>query len=218
MAENKIINQAGVDIELCDGTHTIESNIVEAEPIHIRVEKEQSCDRVLVGEKIQYTVKVINECGPEVHDLLFKDALDECTRFVEGSFMVDDHPETPELLVNTLTFVIDTLESCDMVTIAFEVEVTAECCHCNRPEPEQSRTPTTRTTISRFERVIAGTGVRGATVYATFSGDVVRSAVVNLLGAWSIQVPDSLSAGDTIIVVQVEPGKEPSDPVIVKVV
>jgi len=217
MEENKIINKASVDIELCDMMRTIDSNTVEAEAINIKVVKEQSCDKVLVGENLKYTVKIINECGPVVHDLLFKDTFDECTKLVEGSFTVDDHPETPDVHENTLSFWIDKLESCDIITITFEVKVTEECCRRSCPEPEKSRTPITRTTISRFERVIVGTGVRGATVYATFPGSVVRSAVVNLLGAWLIAVPGSLSAGNVITVVQVEPGKAPSDPVFVTV-
>ena len=89
MEEKKIINSAGVDIELCDGTHTIKSNSVEAEAINIKLIKEQSCPKVLVGETLKYTVKIINECGSEVHDLIFKDTFDNCTKYVEGSFTVD---------------------------------------------------------------------------------------------------------------------------------
>lgn len=217
MEENKIRNQSSIRIELCDGEHTIESNIVEVEPIDIKVIKEQSCNKALVGDKIKYTVKIINECGAETHDLLFKDVLNECLRFIDGSFTVNEHPETPEIHDNTLTFTIETLESCETITITFEVEVTEDCCTCNRPEPETSRTPVTRTSISRFERVLAGTGIRGATVYATFPGGIVRSAIVNIFGTWSITIPIGLSARDTITVVQVESGKEPSDSVSVRV-
>jgi len=144
--------------------------------------------------------------------------LDECTIFVEGSFTVDGNPKTPEVHDNTLVFLIDKLERCDTITITFEAEVTKACCKCNRPEPEKSREPVTRTTISRFEPFIVGTGIRGATIIAIFPGNVERSTTVNLLGAWSIRVPVSLSAGQTITVFQVEPGKEPSNPVTVRVI
>ena len=217
MEKSKIINTAGVEIELCDGKHTIESNTVEAEAVNIKVEKEQSCDKVLVGEKLKYTVLIINECGTEVHDLLFRDTFDECTIFVKGSFTVNGKPETPDVYGNKLAFRIEKLESCETITITFEVEVTEDCCKCKHPEPEKSREPFTRTAISRFERVIVGTGIRGATVFATFPGGAVGSSVVGSFGTWSISVIGSLSAGDIITVVQTEAGKDPSSPVFITV-
>jgi len=218
MEENKIKNHATVEIELCDEKHVIESNTIEAEAVSIKLEKEQSCSQVMVGGKIKYTVKIINECGAEVHDLLFKDTCDECTKFVEGSFMVGEHHVTPEIHDHTLSYKIDKLESCDTITITFEVEATEACCKCHPcPDPDKSAKPSTRSSISRFERYVTGTGVRGATVYVTFPGDVVRSSTVSFLRAWSVRVPETLSAGDVITVVQVEPGKKPSDPVTITV-
>jgi len=217
MEENKIKNTASVEIELCDEIHTIESNQVEADVVNIRVEKEQSCGKVFVGGKIKYTVKIISECG-EVTDLLFKDVFDECTKYVEGSFEINGDKETPDIDDNVLTFKIDKIESCDTITITFEVEVTDECCHCQRPDPERSRQPVTRSTISRFERVITGTGIRGATISVKFPDGEIRDTTVNFLGAWTVFVPGNLFAGDVITVVQIEPNKQPSDPISVTVI
>jgi len=151
-----------------------------------------------------------------VHDLLFKDTFDECTRFVEGSFMVNGHNETPEVHDNTITFEIETLESCDTITITFEVKVTEECCSCG-VEPEKSQVPNVIRPITRFNPVIFGTGVRGATVVVTFANGTQRSTVVGIAGSWSVNSTGLLSGGDVITVVQTESGKEPSDPVVITV-
>ena len=219
MEENKIINQSSIEVELCDGTHIIEGDIIEAEAVHIKIEREQSCGKALVGKNIKYTVKVINACGSEVDDIIFKNTFDKCTIFVEDSFYVDGDRETPEVVDNHLKFKLDTLGRGETITITFEVEVTEECSKCEPdPDPEKSAVPHVVTPVTRFNPLVFGTGVSGATVYATFANGVVRDDTVSALRSWSINSVGQLSAGDIITFIQVEHGKEPSDPVFVTVV
>ena len=216
MKENKIINRASLEVELCDHTHIIESNPVEAEAINIKVEKTQSCDKVLVGGVIKYTIKIISECG-EAEDLLFKDIIDDCTRFVDDSFTVNGKREKPNVKDNILTFKIDKLESCETITITFEVEVTKQCCSCH-PHPEKSKTPTTRLTVSRYERSLTGSGERGAIIHVKYPDGSTSSTSVNLLRSWTISLPLGMSSGDLIYIIQEEQGKAPSDTITVRVI
>ena len=215
--ENKIINQASVEIEMHDGMHVIKSDLVEINPINIKVVKTANCDRVVVGGTIVYTIKIINECTSDVEDLLFKDVIDSCTEYVKDSFKVGDDYKTPDLDGDTLSYKIEKLESCDEVTIMFEVKVGEECGKC-QPDPEKSAQPTVTRPITRFNTMITGGGVRGAMVTVTFDDDTERSTTVGLLRTWSVSSIGMLSSGDTIKIVQKEPGKKPSDPVYVTVV
>jgi len=121
--EHKIKNKASLNLELCGEEFEIESNETEAEKIKITVEKSQSCNFVLVGEKIKYTVKITNDSCVEIEDVVFKDELDDCVEFVAGSFTVDGKHVTPVIRDGVLKYTIPKLEPCQTVVITFEVKV-----------------------------------------------------------------------------------------------
>ena len=73
--------------------------------------------------------------------------------------------------------------------------------------------------VTEGDKEITGTGEPGSEITVTFPDGSTETAIVDDDGNWTVEVPDdvTLEAGDEIEVVQIEDGKEPSDPVIVKV-
>ena len=209
--EEKIINRALIELDLCGTAFEIASEPVETTPVKIKVTKTQDCEFVLIGEHIKYAVTIENECGGELHNVKFKDELDECVEFVEGSFRVGDEPATPELVGRTLEYVISELPSCETVEITFEVKTTDECCRGCRPDPEQSAIPTVRPMFA-FSPAVGGTGVRGATIFVERPGGQVVQTTVLPGGSWNlILAAPPPRAGDVFRVWQVEPGKTKSE-------
>jgi len=213
LEKNKVINKATVELEFCDGIKIVESNTTEAQAIKLVLEKTQDCDFVLVGHKIKYTVRILNECEVELHDVIFKDILDDCVEFVEGSFEIDGEVKTPEVEEGILKFIFPVLEKEETV-ITFEVEATDDCCCKPKPKPVKSDPPTIASVRTNSTHV-AGTGIAYATVYVTFPGEYIESYVVNNGGNWNAKMPDGYTPmiGDIIFSIQVEPGKDPSLPV-----
>lgn len=214
-----IQNKALVELELCGQTVEIASEPIETTPISLKITKTQDCDFVFIGERIKYTVIIENECGGELHNLVFKDELDECLEFVEGSFYVGDEPATPELVDGVLEYVIEELPSCETLEITFEVVATEACCRGCRPgpEPEQSAIPTVRA-MYPYSPSMGGTGVYGATIYVERPSGAIVQTTVLVGGSWNLTLSAPYpSAGQVYKVWQVEPGKEPSEIVSVTV-
>ena len=212
-----IKNRALVELELCEQTVEIASEPVETTPISLKVTKTQDCDFVFIGERIKYTVIIENECGGELHNLKFKDELDECLEFVEGSFRVGDEPATPEIVDGVLEYMIAELPSCETLAITFEVVVTEACCRGCRPDPEHSETPTVRAMYA-YSPSMGGTGVYGATIYVERPSGAVVHTTVLAGGSWNLTLSAPYpSAGQVYKVWQVEPGKSPSKIVSVTV-
>ena len=71
--------------------------------------------------------------------------------------------------------------------------------------------------VSREDTAVTGEGVPGATIEVTFPGNVKGTGTVDANGDWSVDLPPgtTLNTGDEIRVIQIEPGKDPSDEVIV---
>ena len=213
----KIDNQATVSLEACDRTIEVTSNEVTTRPIKIRLEKKQDCDIVLVGETVKFTIEIENECSTDVENLIFKDRLHDCFDYVEGSFHVNGHEEHPEFDDDTLTFRIDELNSCETVTITFEVTVTEECCLGCRPEPEQSATPTVMP-MYPYSPTMTGTGIAGATIYVERPNGAIVQTTVYPGGHWSLTLSAPYpTAGQIYKIWQIEPGKEQSTIVTVTV-
>jgi len=211
--EEKIINRALVELDLCGTTVEVASEPVETTPVKVKVTKTQDCEFVLIGERIKYTVFIENECGGELHNVKFKDELDECVKFVEGSFRIDDEQKEPEVVDGVLEYVIEELPSCKTLEINFEVMATDACCHGCRPDPdpEQSAIPTVRTILA-FSPAVGGTGVTGATIYVERpNGQIVQTNVLPG-GSWNLVLAaPTPHAGDVFKIWQVEPGKKESE-------
>jgi hypothetical protein len=79
----------------------------------------------------------------------------------------------------------------------------------------ESQPPTVKP-IDRNDKIITGEGKAGAEITVTFPGGTTVTVKVEPDGVWKAPVPDSvrLKDGDVIKVVQTEPGKAPSDPVM----
>ena len=209
MENGKIINRALVELELCGSKIEVISEPVETTPVNLKIEKSQDCEFVAVGGNIKYTVKIHNQCGGELHDVVFKDKLDNCTRFIEGSFRVGEEIKHPEIIDDTLVYTIETVEKCEIIIITFEVKVTDECCQGCSPDPSKSATPIIAP-ILPFTTTVVGTGVTGATICVEFpNGDTETTTVI--LGAWRVTSPVRLMFGQTVSAIQTEPGKSKSD-------
>ncbi|MCL2755681.1 MAG: hypothetical protein FWE45_01365 [Firmicutes bacterium] len=211
----KIKNRALVELDMCGEKVEVASEPIETTPVKVRVTKTQECDFVVIGEKIRYKVEIENECGGDLYNIKFKDELDECCEFVEGSFMVDGHEREPEIIEGAIEYVIEELESCGKVEITFEVIATETCCRgCDVPPPERSTAPTILPILPLY--TVTGTGVSGATVYVELpNGDVRQTTVI--LGYWSVTSPTRLLGGQEVKAWQKEPGKSESE-IITRVV
>jgi|GEM_PF-1817170 len=213
--EEKIKNRASIELELCDKTIEIASEEIEITPIKLKITKTQDCDFVVIGERIKYTVFIENECGGAVYGLKFKDELDQCLEYVEGSFRVGEEHKTPEIMEGILTYEIEEIGSCETLEISFEVIATESCCRGCRPDPERSTAPTIRPMIP-LNPAMSGTGVSGATVFVEFPNGEIRQVMV-YAGNWGIIAPTLPRSGDVIKAWQIEPGKEESDIVTITV-
>jgi len=209
--EEKIKNSASVELELCGKTIEVTSDPIEITPIKLSIIKTTDCDFVAIGEKIKYTIVIANECGGAVHDVKFKDELDECVEFVEGSFKVGDDVKHPEIIDGVITYEIEEIESCDVFKITFEVVATESCCRGCHPDPEQSAMPTVRPMFA-FSPAVGGTGVSGATIYVERpSGQIVTTTVLPG-GSWNLVLATPAPrTGDVFRIWQVEPSKKESD-------
>jgi len=120
-----ITNRAQIEIEACDETIVVESNEATVNKLRLTVVKNAGCNITAVGHHVDYWVRVINESGVDVHDLLFKDVLDSHTSYVTGSFRVNGSPATPTVVGQTLTYLIPELGDDDdnEVVICFRVTV-----------------------------------------------------------------------------------------------
>ena len=123
-------NQSFLDLELCNGAVSAESNIIETEIIDLQIEKEASCAYAIVGGRICYTVTVTNNSDHSFDDsglgmLTFRDVLASNVRYIDGTFQIDGNDATPTIdadNVMTYTFEIPPHES---VVITFCVRVVA---------------------------------------------------------------------------------------------
>jgi len=211
--EEKIINKALVELNLCDKKIEVASEPIETTPVKVTVTKTQDCDFVAIGERIKYTVTIKNECGGVLENLKFKDELDPCVEFVEDSFRVGDEPARPEIIDGILVYEIEEIQPCHSLEITFEVTATEACCKGCTPPGERSAPPVVRR-ILPFNPAISGTGVSGARIYVQFPEGEIRQATVNG-GNWGVLAPTLPRSGDVITVWQIEPGKEKSDVVTI---
>ena len=205
--EEKIKNKTLIEVELCGDKIEIASNTVETTPVKLMITKAADCDFVVIGERIKYTVTIKNECGGDLQNLKFKDELDECVEYVEGSFKVGDDEKEPELIDRMLTYEIEELKSCEKLEITFEVLATDDCCRGCRVD--KSAAPTIRVMVP-LTTTVNGTGISGSTVFVKFPNGETKQTTV-ILGNWAIQAPDRLRIGDEISAWQKEVGKEESD-------
>ena len=118
-----ITNRSQIEIEACDETITVNSNETTVTRLNLEVHKTAGCNITAVGHHIDYCVKVTNESGADLHDLVFKDTLDPHTSFVPGSFTVNGHSATPTVHGQTITYNIHQLEDDESINICFRVRV-----------------------------------------------------------------------------------------------
>jgi len=120
-------NQSFLDFELCDEAVSVHSEPVDIDVIDLTMTKVASCDKVVVGKDICYTVTIVNNSDVEI-DGTFRDPLDENVEYVTGSFKVtvgEDHPieENPTISPeNVMTYPI-TIPADETVVIEFCVKV-----------------------------------------------------------------------------------------------
>ena len=122
MAEH-ITNRSQVEIEACDETIAVQSNETTVNILRLEVVKTAGCNISAVGHHIDYCVRITNESGADLHDLVFRDTIDSRTSFVAGSFTVNGHPRTPTVHGHTISFNIAELEDDETITICFRVRV-----------------------------------------------------------------------------------------------
>ena len=122
MAEH-ILNRSQIEIEACDETITVQSNQTTVTRLELEVVKTAGCNITAVGHHIDYCVRITNNSGVDLFDLVFRDTLDPRTSFVPGSFTVDGQPRTPTVQNNTITYDIPEIRDGETITICFRVRV-----------------------------------------------------------------------------------------------
>ena len=122
MAE-QIINRSQIEIEACDETIVVESNDEIVHKLQLEVVKTAGCNITAVGNQISYCVRVTNDSGVDLYDLLFRDIIDPHTSFVAGSFTVDGQHRTPTVQGHTITYDIPELRDGETINICFRVRV-----------------------------------------------------------------------------------------------
>jgi len=80
-------NQTFLDFELCEEAVSVESGITEVDVIDLRISKQASCDMVVVGKDVCYTVTIVNNSDVSL-DVTFRDPLDVNAVYVEESFTI----------------------------------------------------------------------------------------------------------------------------------
>ena len=118
-----IINRSQIEIEACDETITVTSNETNVSVLHLEVVKTAGCNITAIGHHIDYCVRVTNNSGVDLFDLVFRDTLDPRTSFVVGSFTVDGQPRTPTVQNNTITYNIPEIRANETINICFRVRV-----------------------------------------------------------------------------------------------
>ena len=119
----QIINRAQIEIEACDETITVQSNSEIVNKLQLEVAKTAGCNITAVGNQVSYCVRVTNDSGVDLFDLLFRDMIDPHTSFVAGSFTVDGQPRTPTVQGHTITYNIPELRDDETINICFHVRV-----------------------------------------------------------------------------------------------
>jgi uncharacterized repeat protein (TIGR01451 family) len=120
-----VTNTSKIVLSDCETEQSVESNEVTVQVINpdcYSLEKTASCDRVFVGGRITFctTFRISTECqGTPLTDVLFRDVLDPAFTYVPGSFRVQNTPETPTIVDNTLEYLIPRLNN--NTTICFDV-------------------------------------------------------------------------------------------------
>ena len=86
-----VLNQTFADVTLCGETVFAESQVVTTDVINLTVEKEASCQYVLVGGRLCYTVTITNDSDVdfttgELGGVIFRDPLAENLTYIPGTF------------------------------------------------------------------------------------------------------------------------------------
>jgi len=129
-------NQTFLDLELCEESITINSDIVDVDVIDLTLTKEASCNMVIVGKDVCYTVTIVNNSDVAL-DTTFRDPLALNTTYVEDSFTVkvgDEEPvgETPSIDGDNVMTHPLTVPANETVVVEFCVTVDS----ATPPEPE----------------------------------------------------------------------------------
>jgi len=105
----------------CFGSFEFESNQVTTEIIDIEITK-STCQFVLSGKDICYTIIATNYSDIDFNNLLFSDELDSNVTYVPNTFLVNGDQKTPMMADNTIQYLIN-IPSGDSVEMKFCVRV-----------------------------------------------------------------------------------------------
>lgn len=119
----KIKNKALLEVELFGKRHIIESNETVVEEIKILFEKFASCKYVFKDEPIKYDIVIKNESNIKLTDFVFKDTLDDDTKYINGTFKINGHHYNPRIHGKTLEFPICELKDNEQLLISFETKL-----------------------------------------------------------------------------------------------
>ena len=126
---SNIENFSELGVTACDETIFATSNTVELEILDLSIVKSVSCPWTVVGGTVQFCVTITNPSDDmALPDAIFRDVLNDRLTYVEDTFTVDGHPETPIYNpdTNTLEYTIPVIEPNSSVTICFKVKVGAQ--------------------------------------------------------------------------------------------
>ena len=117
-------NKAFLRIEVCGHHHTIESNEVELHLLEIEFEKfGPECNHVVIGERVEFRIKLKNKSDKDLHDVLFTDPLQRGLEFVMNSFRVNGEHVHPEIRRGNIEYCIREFKAHAEIEIHFEVVV-----------------------------------------------------------------------------------------------
>jgi len=123
MGAEKFINKS--ELEICNGECrvVIESNVVEAEKLAIKLEKFESKKCVVKGDIEKYTIKIKNDSCFEIKDALFKDLIPFGLKYIKDSFTVNGKHEKAAVMGQSLVFKFEKICCGEEVIVSFETEV-----------------------------------------------------------------------------------------------
>ena len=129
--ENKIRNQAQLEVRLCDRRHVVSSDEVVVQPIRVEIKHLQPCRFVLENDCVRYTVKISNKSETEICDVMFRDTLHGNAEYIPNSFRINGHPHRASIRGKTLEACIRVLKPCETLIAIFDVRI-REHCNCNQ--------------------------------------------------------------------------------------
>ncbi|MCL2569997.1 MAG: hypothetical protein FWE16_02205 [Firmicutes bacterium] len=127
-------NQAILNFHLCNRRREIESNEIKLERVEIEFEKHgPECRHVVVGEEVEFRIKLKNKSDVEFRNLEFRDPISRGLEFLENTFRVNGRHERAHFRHGEIHYRIPHLREHEEINITFCVRIREEDFEHERP-------------------------------------------------------------------------------------